>query len=284
MGTTIKLCAFSDEAADSLDGQISALTRNEILLTELRSVDKVNVSALTERAAHDTAGRLRTYGISVWAVGSPLGKTDISVSADEWSESVKRICGIANALDTDKVRAFSFFNAYDRGGEVVDRLCLAAEIAKAFGVTLYHENEKAVYGDTLERVAFLMQNLPGWKFVYDPANFIQCGQSARSTLRLAPKCDYYHIKDVVASTGEIVPASVGDGEIPALIDRIDKDTTFTVEPHLALFSAFSQIDGTRIKLGHVYPSGDAAFDAAVAALKDLLNKCGFKAHNGSYTK
>ena len=37
---TIRLCAFSDEAADSIDGQIAALKRNEISLTELRSVDK----------------------------------------------------------------------------------------------------------------------------------------------------------------------------------------------------------------------------------------------------
>ena len=43
----IKLCAFSDEAASSLTGQIQALKRNGITLTELRSVDGKNVKDLT---------------------------------------------------------------------------------------------------------------------------------------------------------------------------------------------------------------------------------------------
>ena len=38
----IRLCAFSDEASDSLEGQIAALLRNNIKLTELRSVGGVN--------------------------------------------------------------------------------------------------------------------------------------------------------------------------------------------------------------------------------------------------
>ncbi len=76
---TIRLCAFSDEAADSIDGQIAALKRNEISLTELRSVDKKNVSLFTEAEAAEYARKLNGEGITVWSVGSPLGKTDISI-------------------------------------------------------------------------------------------------------------------------------------------------------------------------------------------------------------
>ena len=47
----IKLCAFSDEASASLDGQIKALKRNGINYTELRSVDGVNVASITEESA-----------------------------------------------------------------------------------------------------------------------------------------------------------------------------------------------------------------------------------------
>ena len=70
----IRLCAFSDEASSSLSGQIQALKRNEISLTELRSVDGKNVKQLTHDEAKQVCETLSDNGISVWSVGSPLGK------------------------------------------------------------------------------------------------------------------------------------------------------------------------------------------------------------------
>lgn len=279
----VRLCAFSDEAADSLRGQIDALTRNGITLTELRSVDRVNVSQLSLSQAKETARALRGEGIAVWAVGSPLGKTDISISESAWVTQVERICDVACALDCDKVRAFSFFGAYESAAQVFDRLNTAARIAEKYGVTLYHENEKEVFGDTAARVSQLMRALNGWKFIYDPANFLQVGEDAAETLALAPQCAYYHIKDVVAATGELVPAGEGDGRIAQLIDGID-DTVLTVEPHLAVFGAYAQIDNSEMKLRHTFESNAQAFDTAVNALKNILENNGWKQQNGGYVK
>lgn len=279
----IRLCAFSDEADDSLRGQVAALHRNDITLTELRSVYGKNVSALTVQEATEIRRTLNGEGISVWSVGSPLGKCDIGISEQEWIEQVKNICAVACALGSDKIRAFSFFNAYEQRERVFDYLNQAAHVAKGFAVTLYHENEKDVYGDTYERVVELMQHVEGWRFVYDPANFIQCGQTAEKTLQLVQKCSYFHIKDVVAQTGELVPAGEGDGKIDKLLSYIDKDTVLTVEPHLAIFGAYSQIDDTEMKLKHLFKSNDEAFDAAVDAIKNLLAKNGWKNHNGEYS-
>lgn len=280
----MKLCAFSDEAADSLRGQIKALQRNDITLTELRSVDGKNVSALSVQEAAEIRRTLSGEGISVWSVGSPLGKCDISISEQEWIGQVKNICGIAGALGSDKIRAFSFFHAYGQRERVFDYLNRAALVAKDFGVTLYHENEKDIYGDTYERVVDLMQQIEGWKFIYDPANFIQCGQTAEKTLQLVKKCGYFHIKDVVAQTGELVPAGEGDGAIDKLSSLIDKDTVLTVEPHLAIFGSYAQIDDSEMKLKHHFKSNDEAFDAAVYALKKLLEKNGWKCNNKEYVK
>ena len=280
----IRLCAFSDEAADSLSGQIAALHRNNIALTELRSVDKTNVAAFSEKEAIEIRHILNSEGIAVWSVGSPLGKCDISIQKSEWSEQVRNICAIANAFGTDKIRAFSFFNAYDRKEKVIEYLNAAGEIAASFGDTLCHENEKEVYGDTCERVEYLMRNLPKWKFVYDPANFVQCGEKAEDTLRLAKRCEYYHIKDVVSATGELVPAGEGDGKIDELLRFIDKDAVFTVEPHLAIFGAYSQIDNTEMKLRYSFENKQKAFDAAVSAFKKLLETGGWQSFNGGYVK
>ncbi len=249
---TIRLCAFSDEAADSIDGQIAALKRNEISLTELRSVDKKNVSLFTEAEAAE--------------------------------DQVKNICGIANALGTERVRAFSFFHAYGQGGRVIERMNRAAKIAKTFGVTLCHENEKDVYGDVYDRVLELMETLDGWKFIYDPANFIQVGERAERTLPLANSCEYFHIKDVIVKTGELVPAGEGDGEIGKLLQSVDRDIVLTVEPHLATFSSYAQIDGSEMKLKYRFESNAQAFDAAVSALKKLLDKGGYRPLKGGYVR
>lgn len=281
----IKLCAFSDEAGGGLETQIAALRRNNILFTELRSVDGKNVSEFTVEEAKEICNRLNGEGIAVWSVGSPLGKCEIAIAETQWKEQVKHICSLANALNTDKVRAFSFFHAYGQKEKVFDFLNLAAEIAKTYGVTLYHENEKEIYGDTAERVAELMEHLIGWKFIYDPANYLQVGETAENTLkRFVPQSDYFHIKDVIAGTGELVPAGEGDGDIPTLLSMIDKDTILTVEPHLAVFDSYAQIDGSEMLHKYRFESNTAAFDTAVKALKNLLRNNGWTENNGAYAK
>ncbi|MFQ7076942.1 MAG: hypothetical protein ACLRSW_02885 [Christensenellaceae bacterium] len=57
-----------------------------------------------------------------------------------------------------------------------------------------------------------MSNVKGLKYVYDPANYIQVGEEAERTLVSCAKTDYFHIKDVTAETGELVPAGYGSGK------------------------------------------------------------------------
>lgn len=280
----IRLCAFSDEAAKDLAGQADALQRHAISLTELRSVDGKNVRDLTLREGRQIGEYLSGRGIAVWSVGSPLGKVDLAAADEKYLDVVSHVCELARELGTDKVRAFSFFHAYGERNRVLDVCNAMAERAAALGVTLYHENEKEIYGDTAARVRELMAGLSGWKFVYDPANFIQVGERAEDTLPLAAKCDYFHIKDVVAATGELVPAGYGDGDIAGLIGYAKADTVLTVEPHLALFEGYAGIDHSEMKHKFVYHSRGEAFDAAVGAIKGVLEQCGYRACGEGYAK
>lgn len=268
----IRLCAFSDEAAADLAGQADALERNGIRMTELRSVGGKNVRDLSLREAKEIRAYLAGRGISVWSVGSPLGKIDLAAADEAYLDVAEHVCELAAALGTDKVRAFSFFHAYGEKNRVLDVCNAMAERARRWGVTLYHENEKEIYGDTAARVRELMEGLEGWKFVYDPANFLQVGERAEDTLPLAERCEYFHIKDVIAATGELVPAGYGDGAIDRLIGYAHGNKTLTLEPHLALFESFREIDGGELKHKFVYRSRSEAFDAAVGALRALLER------------
>ncbi len=281
----IRLSAFSDEAGKSLSDQIAALTRNNISLTELRSVDDKNVSQLTEAEARDIAARLRDSGIGLSALGSPMGKVDISVDFDEYMDSVKHMCELACILGTHRIRMFSFFGAYEQRSRVIEYLCRMVETAGSYGIRLCHENEKKIYGDVTERVLDLADNVEGLGLVYDPANFLQVGERPDRTLEaLHARCDYFHIKDVVFDTGELVPAGEGDGDIDRLVRLIDRDTVLTLEPHLKIFGGYDKIDGEKMLHRHNFATNDEAFDAAAEALGNILLNNGYKYKDGGYVK
>ena len=87
----LRLCAFADEAAEPIAEQISALKENNIPQIELRSVDGINVKDLTDEKAQEIARALKEAGISVWSLGSPLGKSDISADFSQEVAVLKRL-------------------------------------------------------------------------------------------------------------------------------------------------------------------------------------------------
>ena len=190
----IRLSAFSDEAGNGLQEQIDALKRNGISLMEIRNVDGINVKKLTIEQAESIQVTLEANGISVWSVGSPMGKVKLTEDFvfEDYLEEVRHLCKLANVFKTNKIRMFSFLLAYDKSEDVFAYLNRMVEVAKEYGVELYHENEKKIYGDTMERVLELMERVKGLKFVYDPANYLQCGESSEKTLStLHSKTDYF---------------------------------------------------------------------------------------------
>ena len=272
----IRLCAFSDEADRSLDGQIAALKRNGIALTELRSIGGTNILRVTPEEAKEARKQLDDAGIGVWSLGSPYGKTSLSEGFDETAlmKDLRHLCRLAEIFGCGRLRIFSFYDAYDKKDLVLELLSRSVAVAAEYGIGLYHENEKAIYGDVPDRVLELTA-VEGLHFVYDPANYIQSGvpsaESLAKTLSLAAYC---HIKDIIAATGEIVPAGEGDGDIRGLIGRIGGDTVLTVEPHLSVFRGLSDIDRLGLKTKYHFTDNNESFDAAVTALKGLLSEAG----------
>ena len=189
----IELCAFADEASASLQGQIKALKRNGISYIELRSIDGKNVSDFTEEEAKAYQKTLEENKIYVWSIGSPLGKVDIETDFSEYEKKVRHVCRLAQIFKTDKIRMFSFWHATKKAEKVYRCLQKMLEIGREYGVQMCHENEKDIFGDIAERVQKIMENVDGLKYIYDPANFLQCGEPADKTLDLFhDKTEYFH--------------------------------------------------------------------------------------------
>ena len=158
----------------------------------------------------------------------------------------------------------------------MDRLSRFLEEAEGCPVVLCHENEKGIYGDTAARCLDIHRQLPALRAVFDPANFIQCGQETLEAWELlAPYVEYLHIKDALAG-GQVVPAGKGDGHVPEILRRYRAQggRVLTVEPHLAVFSGLDKLESGEKSVvdAYAYPSQRAAFDAAVAALKACLDE------------
>ena len=279
----IKLCAFADEASNELQGQIKALKRNGISLIEVRGINGKNVLDFTNEEVEYYKTQFDSEGIKVWSIGSPIGKVDISDDFNEYLKKVKRIFEIAIAFDAKRVRAFSFFNAYDKKEEVLKRLQAMVNLSKEYGVDFCHENEKEIYGDTVERVLEIANGVRGIKLVYDPANYIQCGENPTIALeKTIGFTEYFHIKDV-NEKGLLVPSGYGKGDISGLVKKIaDKNVVLTLEPHLKVFDGYANIDESEMKTEFTYATNDEAFDTAVNALKKILTNNGLKEINGDY--
>lgn len=281
----IRLCAFADESADRIEGQIEALKRNGISLLEIRNVNGKNVMDLTDDEAKEIRAKLDEAGIKVWSIGSPIFKKDIALPEEAHLADARRGCELAKILGAENIRMFSFYNAETAHDKMLDLLKKIVVIGKEYGIKMCHENDKGLYGDNLARTKEVLDATPGLYSVYDPANFLQVGEKAEDTLAaLADRAYYFHIKDVVAETGELVPAGYGDGNLKGLVSRIKDDKVLTVEPHLKIFAGYVLNDKTVLKTKFHFESNVEAFDAAVAAIKKILVEVGYTEKEGVFVK
>ncbi len=274
------LNAFADEADANVTGQIAALKRNGLTGLEVRGVNGRNITALTLAEACELRQQLAAQGLQVWSVGSPLGKVRLDEDLDAHLDLFKHTLELGHELGAKTLRMFSFYpaegqNIADCEDQVLQQLSRMVDAAAGSGITLCHENEKGIFGDIAPRCVKLHQALPGLRAVFDPANFIQCGQDTLTAWQmLAPYVEYMHIKDAL-SDGSVVPAGCGEGNLPQLLSAYAAagGSALTLEPHLTVFDGLKALEregGTSLIGKYEYPDANTAFDAAVTALKAIL--------------
>ena len=277
----MKIYAFADESGGMIDHQIESMKRNGLSGLEIRNVDGTNISDITLEKAKEVRQKLDNTGLATWSIGSPIGK--IHIEKDDFAahlDKFRHTIDLAHILGAENIRMFSFFLPQDKDpaifkNEVIDRIGQFLAIAEGSGVDLCHENEKGIYGDIAPRCLELHQAFPTLKGVFDPANYVQCGQDTwKGWQMLAPYIKYLHIKDALAD-GSIVPSGHGIGNVQKIVAAFAQQggSALSVEPHLTVFDGLAKLEenGDVSKIGKfVFASADEAFDAACNALKNLL--------------
>lgn len=273
------LSAFADEYADDLKAQCEALNDFGIEYIELRGVNGKNVSVLTEGEVKEAKKILDDFDIKVSSIGSPLGKIDINGDLNGHYETAKRIYETANILVTKKVRVFSFYSKetpFDKcKSEIYAGLEKLVDLSDDTGLTLCHENEALIYGESPEKCLEIAEYFGGRiKCVFDMGNFVLDGYEPMAAYKLlSDHIEYFHIKDALYA-GAIVPAGRGEARIKEILDDYKgngrKDTFITLEPHLQTFSGLNALVGKSFDNPYKYDNQKAAFTDAVEKLKGLL--------------
>lgn len=274
------LSGFADEIAPDLDSQIKGVIANGISHIEMRNVDGKSLLQHSLAEIKEIKRKLDANGLKLSAIGSYLGKQSI-LDPFTHLEELKYTLEIADVMEVSNIRMFSFFipEGKDPGeyrGEVLDRWHQFVRVADGSGVMLLHENEKGIYGDIAERCVDLVEqmNCDWMKLIFDPANFVQCGVTTYPDAWNLMKnyVTYFHIKDALTTTGEVVPAGMGDGYIAEILTEVnataDCEFFLSLEPHLANFQGFSDLENGDEDL----PEGDNVekFTLARTSLEKIL--------------
>ena len=274
------LSAFADESSNAFSGQVDALKRNNFSYLEIRNLDGKNVTELTAAEAKALARMLADNGLKVWSIGSPIGKIGIGEDFAKHMDLYRHTLDLACEFGAGNIRLFSFFMPKDEHPEnyrnpVLERMAEFAETAKLWGITPCHENEKGIYGDNAQRCLEIHRSVPELKAVFDPANFIQCGQDTLQAWdMLHPYVHYMHIKDALPN-GSVVPPGMGSGNVPALVAKYyaQGGRVLSLEPHLYDFVGLKNLEQEgeeSIVGGMSFATAEEAFDYAANTLKTIL--------------
>ncbi|MEG2670087.1 MAG: sugar phosphate isomerase/epimerase family protein [Oscillospiraceae bacterium] len=272
--------AFADEISPNLEIQISELKKHDINYIEARGINGKNISDYTIDAAKIIKKQLDDNGFKLSALGSPIGKIQITDDFAPELEKFKKTLELSKIFDTKYIRIFSFFmdttHASDYRDEVLKRLQKYIDVAKGCGVILLHENEKEIYGDEPIRCLDILEtlNCDYFKATFDPANFVQCKIDTLYAFdMLEAYIEYMHIKDAYFENGKVVPAGMGDGNIKKILERLynkNWDGFLSLEPHLGDFVGFSDLEKNKNITKEV--TNPTKFNIAYKALNKILQE------------
>jgi len=273
-----KLSAFADEVTDDFPEQVKYLARERVGYIEIRFVNQKNVMDLTRDELNEAKKMLADNGISVCAIGSPIGKVKIDEPFGPHLDKFKHAVELALFFEAPYIRMFSYYppegkDISDYRDEVMKRMSAKVEILKDVDVTMVHENETDIYGHNAENCVDIAKtvNSPKLRLVYDSGNFVW-GQKITDNIEscwplMKPYVAHIHIKDwkLGEDLGSI--PGEGDGQIKELLAELaalNYDGCLTMEPHLR---AGGQFGGD---------TGPELFSKAIAAVREIASEAGLK--------
>src|SRR5690554_5415743 len=109
MNYNFVLSAFADEIDPDLKVQMEVLKQHGIQYIEMRGVNGRNIADYTLEEVKRIKNQLDEQDFRISAVGSPIGKIQITDDFTPHLEKFRHTLEIAKILETDYIRMFSFY-------------------------------------------------------------------------------------------------------------------------------------------------------------------------------
>ena len=274
------ISGFADEINGNFDIQLQVLNDINQNYIELRSADGINIADFTLEKAKEVKNKLDEHKISVSSLGSPIGKIGICDDFESHFEKFKHVVTLSKVLKAQYIRMFSFYipegKCDEYKDEVFRRMQKMIDYAKQENVILLHENEKGIYGAMAKECSELMTHFycENFKAIFDFANFVQCKEDTKNAYELLKDyIAYFHIKDAMIETGEVVLPGTGEGNVEYILEKESQKQGkcfLSLEPHLSNFKGFESLENERriLKEGN----GSVSYRSAHESLCGILKK------------
>ncbi len=267
-----RFAGFTDEASDSIEGQISVLKTLGWSAMELRAVNHVPAHDLPQPEFEHVLEKLREANITVCSLGSTIANWGHSVTApfEETQRTVLRTIPRMQALGTKLVRVMSYSILADAQGRVLEdqreterfrRLRWICDAFQDAGITAIHENCFTYGGLSWEHSRRLCDAVPNLKLVFDTGN-PPIDVDVRTPFPYARQDSlefYEHVKDLVVHV-HIKDSRVdaqgnerfyfpgeGQGHVPEIVARLERDGYggwYSIEPHMAVVFHNTSVQAT----------------------------------------
>jgi sugar phosphate isomerase/epimerase len=255
------ITGFTDEASPSIDRQIEMCRRLGWNRIDLRAVDGVNITNLSDSAFEEVHEKLASAGIQAVSFGSEIANWSRSI--DDPLEfdlrEIERAIPRMRRMGVELIRIMSYRAPKGPVGSdpqlernIVHRLKEIVRRAEEGGIVCVHENCETWGGQSPEHTVYLLEQIdsPAFQLVFDTGNpFATLDHRGtppfahQSTLDFYRKVKeavrYVHIKDGRIVAGEVQYSfpGEGDGEVPQLLSQLKKDgyaAGVSIEPHVAV--------------------------------------------------
>jgi sugar phosphate isomerase/epimerase len=270
-----RLGVITDEVSPNLIEALDWIAAQGLAHVEIRMVDGLNVSKLSDEQVDRVRREVESRGLYVSAVSSPVFKCALDPgrpvrtgdtfgneeeSVEQHVEKLRRVIDIARRLGTRRIRIFSFWREEEPEryrDEIVGHLRRAAEIAAAEDVLLLLENEGSCNGGSAQEVADYVRAVdsPHLRALWDPGNEAAGGRPAypEGYGHVKDLLAHVHLKDAyVTHTGRVRCVPIGTGVVPyaeqlQALQAAGYDGLFTIETHYVPAGG-RPVDGTAMTL------------------------------------
>lgn len=260
---------FADEAGKSLETQIAATLELGWQHIELRGIDGINITDISDEQFEDVAQQLQTAQIKISCFGSAIGNWSTDPrSAEDFERSLvslRRAIPRMKQLGTRYLRGMSFGIVRDEcpDSPAIEKLVIAklrtfVSLCEEAEVFYLHENCMNFGGLSHEHTLRLLEAIPSpfFRLVFDTGNPVGSDrrigqppyrkQSAWEFYsQVREFIEYVHIKDgiFIADTDQIFPLmqytfpGEGHGDVNQIVADLlghGYNGGFSIEPHLAI--------------------------------------------------